>query len=98
MPLTNSQRRYLRGLAHDLKPVILVGNKGVTDALVAEFGNALDQHELVKVRIPAEDRDDFATQAAQLAESAGAETVQTIGRTAVFFRRNTDEPKIALPK
>lgn len=98
MPLTNSQRRYLRGLAHDLKPVILVGAKGVTDALIAEFGNALDQHELVKVRIPAEDREDFATQAEHLAHAGKAETVQTIGRTAVFFRRNDDEPKIALPK
>lgn len=98
MPLTNSQRRYLRGLAHDLKPVILVGAKGVTDALVQEFSNALDQHELVKVRIPAEDREDFAAQAAQLAAATGAETVQTIGRTAVFFRRNDDEPKVALPR
>jgi len=98
MPLTNSQRRYLRGLAHDLKPVILVGAKGVTDALIAEFGNALDQHELVKVRIPAEDREDFAAQAERLAQASSAETVQTIGRTAVFFRRNNDEPKIALPK
>lgn len=96
--LTNSQRRYLRGLAHDLKPVILVGAKGVTDALVQEFSNALDQHELVKVRIPAEDREDFAAQAAELARATGAESVQTIGRTAVYFRRNNDEPKIALPK
>ena len=98
MPLTNSQRRYLRGLAHDLKPVILVGAKGVTDALVQEFSNALDQHELVKVRIPAEDREDFAAQAAQLAAATGSETVQTIGRTAVFFRRNDDEPRVALPR
>ena len=44
MPLSNSQRRYLRGLAHDLKPVILVGAKGITDALVQECGLALDHH------------------------------------------------------
>ncbi len=98
MPLSNSQRRYLRGLAHDLKPVILAGAKGVTDALIQEFGQALDHHELVKVRIPAEDRSDFAAQAARLAEATGAETVQTIGRTAVFFRRNAEKPVIALPR
>ncbi|UXI69719.1 ribosome assembly RNA-binding protein YhbY [Tahibacter amnicola] len=98
MTLTNSQRRYLRGLAHDLKPVILVGAKGISDALVQEFGLALDHHELVKVRIPAEDREDFAAMVVRLAEASGAETVQTIGRTAVYFRRNKDEPKIALPR
>ena len=57
MALTNPQLRYLRGLAHDLNPVIMVGNKGVTDALVAELEVALDHHELVKVRISAGDRD-----------------------------------------
>ncbi|MBN8738096.1 MAG: RNA-binding protein [Lysobacterales bacterium 69-70] len=98
MPLSNSQRRYLRGLAHDLKPVILVGAKGVTEALIQEFGLALDHHELVKVRIPAEDREDFAALAAKLAEASAAETVQTIGRTAVFYRRNAEKPVIALPR
>lgn len=98
MPLSNSQRRYLRGLAHDLKPVILVGAKGITDALVQECSLALDHHELVKVRIPAEDREDFAAQAAQLGEATKAETVQTIGRTVVFFRRNAEKPVIALPR
>ncbi|GMV31361.1 MAG: hypothetical protein AMXMBFR59_34860 [Rhodanobacteraceae bacterium] len=98
MSLSTSQRRYLRGLAHDLKPVILVGAKGVTDALVQEFSLALDHHELVKVRIPAEEREEFAAQAARLAEATGAETVQTIGRTAVYFRRNAEKPIIALPR
>lgn len=98
MPLTSSQRRYLRGLAHDLKPVIQLGAKGATEAVQAEFDQALGHHELVKVKIPAEDREDFAAMARQLAESAGAELVQTIGRTAVYYRRHPDEPKLALPK
>jgi RNA-binding protein len=98
MSLTNSQRRYLRGLAHDLKPVIQLGGKGITDTLLAELDLALSHHELVKVKIPAEDRNDFAEMAAQLAESSKAETVQTIGRTAVFYRKNQDEPKLALPR
>lgn len=98
MSLSNSQRRYLRGLAHDLKPVILVGAKGVTEALIQEFSLALDHHELVKVRIPAEDRSEFAAHATQLAEATKSETVQTIGRTAVYFRRNAEKPVIALPR
>ena len=51
MSLTSSQKRYLRGLAHAIKPVIQIGNKGITDAVTAEFSLALDQHELVKVRL-----------------------------------------------
>jgi RNA-binding protein len=98
MSLTSSQRRYLRGLAHDLKPVVLVGAKGVTDAVIDELRSALDIHELVKVRIPAEDRATFAEQATRLGESTKAETVQTIGRIVVFYRRNADQPRLALPK
>lgn len=97
MKLTPSQRRYLRGLAHDLKPVILVGAKGVTESLVQECQIALDHHELVKVKV-AGDRDAFAAAAAALARAAHAETVQTIGRIAVLYRRNADAPRIALPK
>ncbi|HOV58508.1 MAG TPA: ribosome assembly RNA-binding protein YhbY [Rhodanobacteraceae bacterium] len=98
MSLTPSQRRYLRGLAHDLKPVIQLGAKGATPAVQSEFDLALAHHELIKVKIPAEDRGDFAALARELAEAAGAELVQTIGRTAVYYRRNKDEPKLALPK
>lgn len=98
MKLSPSQRRYLRGLAHDLKPVILVGAKGVTPALVQEVGVALDHHELIKVKIATDDRDAFAAAADELAAAAQAEKVQTIGRTLVLYRRNADEPRLALPK
>jgi RNA-binding protein len=98
MKLTSSQRRYLRGLAHDLKPVIMVGAKGLTPSLVAELEAALDHHELVKVKVATDDREAFAEAAEQLATSAKAEKVQTIGRTVVLYRRNADEPRLALPK
>ncbi|MBS0583917.1 MAG: ribosome assembly RNA-binding protein YhbY [Proteobacteria bacterium] len=98
MALTNTQIRYLRGLAHDLNPVILVGNKGITPALVKEFGAALAQHELVKVKIAGDDRETRKQQIDELAEQAGAEVVQRIGHVASYFRRNADEPKIALPR
>ena len=98
MALTNTQIRYLRGLAHELSPVILVGNKGVTPALVREFGAALDQHELVKVKIAGDDRDARKQQIDELAEQAGAEVVQRIGHVASYFRRNAETPKIALPR
>ena len=97
MPLSPSQKRYLRGLAHNLKPVILTGNKGVTPAVIKELFNALDQHELVKVRL-GDDRNERKSQIAELAAAAKAELVQSIGRVACFYRRNEEKPKLALPR
>ncbi|HTI96785.1 MAG TPA: YhbY family RNA-binding protein [Rudaea sp.] len=97
MPLSPSQKRYLRGLAHSLKPVILTGNKGVTPALLKEFSAALDQHELVKVKL-GDDRDERKLHIAELGDGAKAELVQSIGRVACFYRRNEDKPKLALPR
>ena len=98
MSLKNSQIRYLRGLAHALKPVIMTGNKGITDAVLKEFGLALTQHELVKVKLGSDDRDERKTQIAELGQRSGAELVQSIGKVACFYRRNEDEPKLALPR
>jgi len=98
MSLSTSQKRYLRGLAHALSPVVMVGNKGITPALVKELDNALDQHELVKVKIGGDDRAARAGQIDALAEQASAEVVQRIGHVASYFRRNREDPKIALPK
>ena len=98
MAIKPNQKRYLRGLAHALKPVILVGGKGVTPAVVAEFTLALEHHELVKVRLAGDDRAERAAQIAELAAMASAELVQSIGKVACFYRRNADEPKIALPR
>jgi RNA-binding protein len=98
MSLSASQKRYLRGLAHAIHPVVMIGNKGLTPSLLKEFGAALDQHELVKVKIGGNDREARKEQIAALASDAGADVVQTIGHVASYFRRNAKEPKIALPK
>ena len=60
MPLSSNQKRYLRGIAHLLDPVIMVGQKGVTPALLKEFDGALAHHELVKVKLADADREDRA--------------------------------------
>jgi RNA-binding protein len=96
--LSNAQKRYLRGLAHDLKPVLLVGAKGVTDNLVAEAGGALDHHELIKVRIAADDRTLRDEWIADLATRSQAALVGRIGHVAILYRRNADKPLIVLPK
>lgn len=98
MALSPSQIRYLRSLAHDLNPVILLGNKGASEAVVKELGLALDIHELVKVKLSGGDKDERQAQIDTLTQGTGAEQIHQIGHVVVLFRRNADEPKIALPR
>lgn len=98
MSLTPAQRRYLRGLAHPLKPVLLLGGKGITPSVLAELHRALDDHELIKVKLAGEDREERSSSLTQLLDASGAENVQTIGHIAVLYRRNPEQPQIALPR
>ena len=98
MPLSPSQIRYLRGLAHPLKPVLLLGGRGVTAGVLKELEQALDDHELIKVRLTGDDRAARAAELAALLQSSHAQTVQTIGHIAVLYRRNDEKPQIALPR
>jgi len=98
MALTSSQIRYLRGLAHPLKPVLLMGGKGVTAGVLKELEQALDDHELIKVRLSGGNHAARAADLAILIASSHAEAVQTIGHIAVLFRRNDEKPGIALPR
>lgn len=98
MALSSSQNRYLRSLAHDLSPVVLLGNKGATEAVVKELNLALDIHELVKVKLSGGDKDERQAQVEVLIGGTGAEKIHQIGHVVVLFRRNVDEPKIALPR
>lgn len=98
LALTNAQIRFLRGQAHDLKAMLQVGGKGITDALVAEVGNALDQHELIKVKVASDDREARDEMISELARRVNASLVQRIGHTAVLFRANPDKRRIVLPR
>ena len=95
--LSNAQKRYLRGLAHELKAVILIGAKGVTAAVLAELDGALNHHKLVKVKLAAEDRDTRDAWIATMAEQSRAALVGRIGHTAIVYRRREDKPLITLP-
>ena len=97
-PLSAAQKRHLRALAHALKPVILMGAKGLTDALLKELDIALEHHELVKVKISAEDRETRDATLDQLASRSQAVIVQRIGNIGVLFRRNQQKPLIVLPR
>lgn len=97
MQLTERQRRHLKGLAHPLKPVILMGNAGLTEAVVAETDQALAHHELIKVRLPGQERQDRDAALALLAERTGSSLVTRIGHVAVLYRPRKDVPRIVLP-
>jgi RNA-binding protein len=96
MSLTNRQLRYLRGLTHHLKPVVIVGDKGLSENVMTEIESALDHHELVKIKLRG-DREARSAWADEIARSTGAEPVHSIGQVASFFRRNRKKPVVELP-
>jgi RNA-binding protein len=96
--LSEKQRRHLRGLAHELKPIIRLGNAGLTAAVATETVRALHDHELIKVKAPGsgdrEARDALFTELAQRTASA---LIHRIGNVAVLYRPNATLPKIMIP-
>lgn len=97
MFLSKNQLKHLKTLTHHLKPVISIGQNGVTDNVLNELEIALNHHELVKIKIAGEDRDTRQLIIQQLCEQTSAEKIQVIGKTLTLFRRNTKKPKIDLP-
>lgn len=97
MPLTSKQRQHLRGLAHHLKPVIMVGNKGLTESVLDEIDLVLERHELIKVKIAAGERDDRQAIIEEICLQRQCQPVQSIGRVAVVYRA-AKEPTINLKK
>ena len=98
MPLSGKQRRYLRGLGHNLEPIVQIGKLGLTDAVTAAVDTALDEHELIKVRIGTECPDDRHDVAERLAPAVKSEIAQVLGRTLLLWRKRPKDSKIQLPK
>lgn len=96
--LTNAQIRFLRGQAHGLKAILQVGGKGITDALLAELDLALEHHELVKIKVGAEDRDQRFAFVDALTKRSGAALVQRIGHMAILYRQSREKRHIVLPR
>ncbi len=94
--LDGRQRRYLRGLAQRLKPVVFVGESGVTPSVLRALDEALGAHELVKVRLRAPE--DKKAAAAELADAAEAALCGLVGHTVILYRPDPDEPSIELPR
>jgi RNA-binding protein len=97
MAVTDKQKRYLKGLAHSLKPVVMVGNSGLTDSVLAEIDNALEHHELIKVRISGQERAERKAMLEDIASRTDSDLVQVIGNIGGFYRQSKD-PSIQLPR
>ena len=97
MELSENQRRFLRGRAHALKPVIQIGNNGLTEAVAKETERALHDHELIKVRAPGADREARDALLAALATRTGSALVHRIGHVAVLYRANKAKPGLIIP-
>ena len=97
MALTEKQKKHLRRLAHPMSPIVMLGNAGLTDAVLGELERALHDHELVKVSARVGERTKRDTALDEMATRTGSEIVQRIGHVGVFYRRRKDLAKILLP-
>jgi RNA-binding protein len=86
-----SFRQSLKAQAHHLKPVVLLGAKGLTEAVIAETNIALLAHELIKVKINGAEKEDRILMANELCQQLEAELVQLIGSTAIIYRKNKEK-------
>lgn len=95
-PLTPAQRQYLKGLAHSRQAVVMIGNNGLTPAVLKEIDHALNAHELIKIKAASDEPDTRRAWLEEIAAATGAVPVQQIGKVLVIYRA-TDKPVIVLP-
>lgn len=98
MSLTGKQKRFLRGLGHGLQPIVQLGKEGVSDNVVMAVDQALEDHELIKLRIGQNavvEREDVA---ASLALQTSSEVAQILGNTVLLYRARAEKPSIRLPR
>lgn len=96
--LTGKQRRYLRSLGHELRPVVQLGKDGIDDGLVAAVEQALVDHELIKLKVGESANLDRHDAAETIAQRTHSEVAQVLGYTILLYRAHPDEPDIVLPK
>jgi RNA-binding protein len=98
MTLKESQKKYLRGLGHKLNPTITVGDKGLSESVLAEYESTITHHELIKVKVRVGDREVRDQIIGELCEGSSAELIQRIGNVALLYRQNPEQQKIRVPK
>jgi RNA-binding protein len=97
MTLTNKQKQVLKSLGHPLKPVVQLGSNGLTEGVIAEIESALNHHELIKVKVPTDDRDEKILIMDAIVGETKSHKVQSIGHILLLYKASKD-PVIKLPK
>lgn len=97
MNLTNKQIQHLKSLAHPLKPVVMIGANGLTEGVVVEIVSALNYHELIKIKISAEDRETMLLIIEAIVRETQATKVQIMGKILTLYK-TSKEKKITLPR
>jgi RNA-binding protein len=95
--LTGKQRRHLRALGHELRPLVHIGKGGIDDGLVAAVEQALADHELVKIKLGEHAEVDRHVAAEQLAAKTKSSVAQVLGHTLLLYRPDPEKPVIRLP-
>ncbi len=98
MTLSEKQRKHLRTLGHQLKPIVMIGANGLTDAVMNEFEQSIEHHELMKIRVSVGDRDARDAIITDICQRSGAELAQRIGNIALLFRPRRKDSRIVLPR
>lgn len=97
LELTPLQRKFLKAQAHTLKPVVMIGNSGLTEAVLKEIGSSLAAHELLKIRVLNDNREERDAWLHSICEQLECAPVQHIGKLLLIYKPS-DKPKISLPK
>ena len=92
--LTSKQRAHLKGLAHNLDPIFLIGKGGVTDTMIKEIDITIEKRELIKLKVLNNSAEDPREAGNQIAEKIGAELVQVIGGKFIIYRPSKENPQI----
>lgn len=95
--MNSKQISYLRSLAHNLNPVVMISNKGLSEAVLKEINLNLDAHELIKIKVAGDDRELRAQLLVDICAQTNAIAVHHIGKQLVVYRKSTTKPKIVVP-
>lgn len=98
MELSAKKKQYLKGLAHSLSAVVQLGRGGLTPAVIAQMNQALDDHELIKIKLGKECPQTTKEVSAFVVPELKCQMIQTVGRVMVLFRRHPKKPKVDLPR
>ncbi len=96
--LTNNQKKYLRSLAHNLNPVVMIGQNGLSGAVLSELESTMEKHELLKIKIRVDNRNEKKEIVDKIVQFSAALLVQIVGNVLVIYRPFKDDPKIILPR